>query len=81
MDMEETSWPANLSRGHKTAMGVLSGLFFLKIVQLPLIYCSHRLVTERWQPVFWAIVQLLKIFKGVVKIFQRSQQIMDLRVI
>ena len=45
------------------------GLFFLKIAQLPLGYCSHHWVTEQLQPLFWPIVWWPKNFKVVVTIF------------
>ena len=41
-------------------------------------YCCNHLVTKQLQCGFWSIVQSLPTFKGLGKLFQRSQQFPDL---
>ena len=50
MSNQSARYIAKKSRGHKTFVGTEQsgcGLFFLKIMQLSLSYCSHCPVTER----------------------------------
>ena len=39
----------------------------------PLGYCIYRKMTDRWQDLFWPILQSSKNFKSGFKIFQRMQ--------